>query len=42
MAMARDNIGALDWRLTESEELVLDEAAAASQGTMVQNIFQTR
>jgi pyridoxine 4-dehydrogenase len=41
MEMARDNLGALGWRLTAAEEASLEEASARSQGKMVQNIFQT-
>ena len=41
MDMARDNLGALGWRLSAAEEARLDEASAASQGSMVQNVFQT-
>ena len=39
--MAQDNLGALGWRLTASEELALDTAAVSISKGMVQNIFQT-
>jgi Aldo/keto reductase family len=41
MAMACDNVAALNWRLRGAEVAALDDAAAASSGSMVQNIFQT-
>jgi pyridoxine 4-dehydrogenase len=41
VTMAKDNIGALGWRLTAAEECALDAAALSSKGSMVQNIFQT-
>ena len=42
LAMVRDNVGAVGWRLAAGEVTALDAAAAASRGEMVQNIFQTR
>jgi len=39
---ARDNIGALGWRLDNSEIAELDRVAANTEKKMVQNIFQTR
>lgn len=39
---ARDNIGALGWRLDNSEIAELDRVAASTEKKMVQNIFQTR
>ncbi len=39
---ARDNIGALGWRLDDSEIAELDRVAANTDKKMVQNIFQTR
>ena len=41
MAMAQDNLGALGWRLSETEELALDAAVLSIGKGMVQNIFQT-
>lgn len=41
LAMAQDNIAALDWRLAAAEEAALDSAAAGIGKGMVQNIFQT-
>ena len=39
---AKQNIGAMGWRLSPSEVDELDRAAANSDKQMVQNIFQTR
>jgi pyridoxine 4-dehydrogenase len=39
---AKDNIGALGWRLDNSEMTELDRVAASTEKKMVQNIFQTR
>lgn len=39
---ARENLGALGWRLEEGEIAELDKAAARVNKKMVQNIFQTR
>ena len=39
---ARENIGALGWRLDSGEITALDQAAASTDKKMVQNIFQTR
>ncbi|MDY6781319.1 MAG: aldo/keto reductase [Cyanobacteriota bacterium] len=39
---ARENLGALGWKLDAGEIEELDRAAARSEGKMVQNIFQTR
>lgn len=41
MAMARDNLGACGWRLTDDQELTLDAATRDVRKGMVQNIFQT-
>ncbi len=38
---AKENIGALGWRLSASELAELDRAAASADRKMVQNIFQT-
>lgn len=38
---AEENIGALGWRLATAEVEALDQAAARTDKTMVQNIFQT-
>lgn len=39
---ARENLGALGWRLATTEVEALDTAATAVRKPMVQNIFQTR
>ena len=39
---ARENIGALGWRLDSGEITALDQAAASTDKKMVQNIFQTQ
>jgi len=41
LAQARDNLGALGWRLSEGECGELEAAAARCRGRMVQNVFQT-
>lgn len=41
LAMAKDNIATLSWRLSPAEEAALDSAAAGVNKGMVQNIFQT-
>ncbi|GBF91660.1 hypothetical protein Rsub_03964 [Raphidocelis subcapitata] len=41
LEQARDNLGALGWRLSEGECRELEAAAARCKGRMVQNIFQT-
>ena len=41
MAMAEDNLAALQWSLSSSEMAALDGAAARVERGMVQNIFQT-
>ncbi|XP_004502717.1 pyridoxal reductase, chloroplastic isoform X2 [Cicer arietinum] len=42
ITQAKDNLGALGWRLSSDELLQLEYAAQESPGRMVQNIFQTR
>ncbi|MDV2995224.1 MAG: putative oxidoreductase [Chroococcidiopsis sp. SAG 2025] len=42
VAQAKENIGALGWRLDASEVIALDRAAASTDKKMVQNIFQTK
>ena len=44
LRQARDNLGALGWRLSAGELAALDAAAAAvpRANRMVQNIFQTQ
>lgn len=42
LQQAKENIGALNWRLDAGEMIELDQAALKSEGKMVQNIFQTR
>lgn len=42
LVQARDNLGALGWRLSEGEVRELEAAAARMDGAMVQNIFQTK
>ncbi|MEM9766738.1 MAG: aldo/keto reductase [Cyanobacteria bacterium P01_D01_bin.71] len=42
LAQAKQNTGALGWRLTAGEVLELDNAVQRSDKQMVQNIFQTR
>ncbi|OIV96864.1 hypothetical protein TanjilG_08725 [Lupinus angustifolius] len=39
---AKENLGALGWRLSSDELLQLEYAAQESPGRMIQNIFQTR
>ena len=41
-AQAKDNLGAMGWRLTAAEVEELDRAAARVKKGMVQNIFQTK
>ena len=41
LANARDNLGALGWRLSADELGALSEAADAAPRGMIQNIFQT-
>ena len=42
LQQAKQNTGALGWRLTDSEVIELDKASAACTKQMVQNIFQSR
>ncbi|MBD2307164.1 aldo/keto reductase [Chroococcidiopsis sp. FACHB-1243] len=42
VAQAKENLGALGWRLDASEVDALDRAAASTDKKMVQNIFQTK
>ncbi|PSB46412.1 aldo/keto reductase [Chroococcidiopsis sp. CCNUC1] len=42
VAQAKENLGALGWRLDASEVDALDRAAASTDKKMVQNIFQTQ
>ena len=44
LVQARDNLGALGWRLTAGELTELDQAARSVRkgGRMVQNVFQTK
>jgi len=42
VAQAKENLGALGWRLDVGEVTALDRAAASTDKKMVQNIFQTR
>ncbi|MDY7013756.1 MAG: aldo/keto reductase [Cyanobacteriota bacterium] len=42
LEQARENLGALGWKLDVGEIEELDRAAARSEGKMVQNIFQTK
>ena len=42
MAQAKENLGALGWRLSEAEVSELDHVAQKSDGKMLQNIFQTK
>jgi pyridoxine 4-dehydrogenase len=41
LAQAKENLGALGWRLSSGEVAELDAAAARCSSSMVQNIFQT-
>ena len=41
MRQAVDNVGALDWRLSDGEAAALQEAADRVPRPMLQNIFQT-
>jgi pyridoxine 4-dehydrogenase len=41
LRQAKENLGALGWRLSAGEVAALNEAAAKVPKTMVQNIFQT-
>lgn len=41
LAQARENLGAMGWRLTSGEVMELDAAAGRIKKGMVQNIFQT-
>ena len=42
LQQAKQNTGALGWRLTDAEIIELDKASAACTKQMVQNIFQSR
>lgn len=42
LQQAKQNTGALGWRLTDAEIIELDKASAARTKQMVQNIFQSR
>ncbi|KAG2432713.1 hypothetical protein HYH02_006696 [Chlamydomonas schloesseri] len=42
LAQAKENLGALGWRLSEGEVAELDATAASLKKSMVQNIFQTQ
>lgn len=42
LEQAKENTGALGWQLNAGEIAALDQAAAKTDKTMVQNIFQTR
>ena len=42
LQQAKQNTGALGWRLTDAEVTELDQASAACTKQMVQNIFQSR
>ncbi|CAM6124394.1 unnamed protein product [Calypogeia fissa] len=42
LKQAKDNLGALGWRLTAQEVANLESAAAEAPRGMIQNIFQTR
>ena len=42
LQQAKQNTGALGWRLTDGEVIELDKASAACTKQMVQNIFQSR
>jgi pyridoxine 4-dehydrogenase len=42
VAQAKENLGALGWRLDAGEVDALDRAAASTDKKMVQNIFQTK
>lgn len=42
LQQAQENVGALGWRLSESEVKELDQASKKISRSMVQNIFQTR
>lgn len=42
VGQAKENLGALDWRLNSGEIAELDRAAASTDKKMVQNIFQTK
>ncbi len=41
LRQAKENLGALGWRLSAGEVAALNEAASKVPKTMVQNIFQT-
>lgn len=41
MAMAQDNLAALQWSLTGNEMEALDQAAEEVERGMIQNVFQT-
>ncbi|KAG6554254.1 hypothetical protein Mapa_004170 [Marchantia paleacea] len=41
LSQAKDNLGALNWRLSAQEVASLEEAAATAPRGMIQNIFQT-
>ncbi|PNW83897.1 hypothetical protein CHLRE_04g216350v5 [Chlamydomonas reinhardtii] len=42
LVQAKENLGALGWRLSEGEVAELDATAASLKKSMVQNIFQTQ
>lgn len=42
MEQARENLGALGWRLSSGELRQLEYAAQESPRKMIQNVFQTR
>lgn len=42
LAQAKENLGALGWRLSEAEVAELDAAAGRCKKGMTQNIFQTK
>ena len=42
MKQAMENVGAIDWRLTDGEVAALEAAAERSGGKMLQNVFQTK
>ncbi|KAL2641535.1 hypothetical protein R1flu_009122 [Riccia fluitans] len=42
LSQAKDNLGAVSWRLSAQEVAALEEAAATAPRGMIQNIFQTK
>ncbi len=42
LRQAKDNLGALGWRLSDGEVAALSAAADAAPTRMIQNIFQTK